>query len=183
MRVRSLAVAAVVAFALVPLTGVPSQAGTTSEPTAAAISDGVWKSGATRRPRVRTSISAALSSTQGYQDQVLALTNLERTRRGLRALAPSTCADGFADSWAATLAGRGTLSHQQLGPIMSACTAWGVGENVAYGNSTAPELVQMWMDSAGHRANILNPKFSHLGVGAVQTSTGRWFGVQVFLTL
>jgi len=182
VRLRSLTVAAVAAFALVPVTGVPSLAATTTQPSAAAVSDGIWKSGSTRRPRVRTSITAALRTTQDYQDRVLTLTNLERTRRGLRALAPSACADRFADSWATTIAGRSALSHQQLGPIRSACGARRVGENVARGKVTADAMVQMWMNSPGHRANLLNATFSHLGVGATGSSTGSMFGVQVFLT-
>lgn len=154
MRRRSLAVAAVAAFVLIPVTGVPSLAATTTAPATA----------------------------QGYQDRVLTLTNKERTRRGLRPLALSTCADGFADPWARTLAGRHALAHQQLRPILSACKARRVGENVAHGNRTADQMVQMWLASPGHRANLLNPAFTHLGVGAVVTGTGRWFGVQVFLT-
>jgi uncharacterized protein YkwD len=183
VRVRSLAVAAVAAFALVPVTGLPSSAATTTEPTATAASDGVWKSGATRRPRVRTSTSAALTVSQSYEARVLELTNLERSRRGLRTLAPSACADGFAGPWAATPAGRGTLSHQPLSPVLTACKARRVGENVAYGGKTADEVLQMWMASSGHRANILNPAFTHLGVGASRSTSGAWFAVQVFLTL
>jgi len=40
----------------------------------------------------------------------------------------------------------------------------------------------MWMASDGHRANILNAAFTHLGVGAASTATGRVYGVQVFVT-
>lgn len=186
MRIRSLALAAVTAVALVPVTAVPALAAATSGSTATAVSDGIWKSGATRRPRVRTTSAAALTSptpTPSYADRVLALTNVERSRRGLRTLALSSCADGFADSWAATLVSRGALSHQPMSPILSACRARAVGENVAFGYRTADEVVQGWMASPGHRANILNPTFSHVGVGAEATATGRWYGVQVFLTL
>jgi uncharacterized protein YkwD len=184
VRIRSLALAALTAVALVPVTAVPALAATTSGSTATAVSDGIWKSGATRRPRVRTTSAAALTTpTPSYADRVLALTNLERSRRGLRTLALSSCADGFADSWAATLVARGALSHQPLSPILSACRARAVGENVAYGYRTADEMVQGWMASPGHRANILNSTFSHLGVGAGANSAGRWYGVQVFLTL
>ena len=118
-----------------------------------------------------------------YSDRVLALTNAERSSRGLRSLAFSTCADGYADSWAAALSRVGALSHQALSPILTACRARGVGENVAYGNVTPEALVDMWMNSSGHRANILNPAFTHLGVGAVTSSTGRVYSAQVFLTL
>jgi uncharacterized protein YkwD len=47
--------------------------------------------------------------------------------------------------------------------------AWALGENIAYG--TGPEasprsIVSMWMHSAGHRANILNPHYRDIGIGA-----------------
>lgn len=118
-----------------------------------------------------------------YSDRVLALTNAERTSRGLRPLAFSPCADGYADSWATTLAQRGSLSHQALAPILTACGASRIGENVAYGNVTPEQLVTMWMGSTGHRANILTAGYTHLGVGAATTATGRVFGVQVFVTV
>ena len=126
-------------------------------------------------------VSAPTTGT--YADRVMALTNAERTSRGLRALAFSRCADGFADSWAGKLSLAGSLSHQALMPILDACNGRSVGENVAYGNVSPEALVDMWMNSAGHRANILNPTFTHLGVGDVTTSSGRVYGVQVFLTL
>jgi uncharacterized protein YkwD len=107
----------------------------------------------------------AASPVGSYSDRVLALTNRERTSRRLRPLVLSTCADGYADSWAASLSRAGALSHQPLRPILTACRARGVGENVAYGNVTPEQLVAMWMASPGHRANLLKPEFTHIGVG------------------
>jgi uncharacterized protein YkwD len=49
------------------------------------------------------------------------------------------------------------------------------GENIAYGQTTAQQVVDSWMASTGHRTNILNPKFVKLGLGL---SNNRW--VQVF---
>ena len=42
------------------------------------------------------------------------------------------------------------------------------GENIAQGQRTPEEVVQAWMNSAGHRANILNNGFTHIGVGYVE---------------
>ncbi|MCY7364475.1 MAG: CAP domain-containing protein, partial [Frankiaceae bacterium] len=97
-------------------------------------------------------------------------------------LQPSPCADGYADRWAVNLSTLGSLVHQAMSPILSACGASRVGENVAYGNVTPEQLVTMWMGSTGHRANILNAGYTHVGVGAVRTATGRVYGVQVFVT-
>ena len=132
-------------------------------------------------PAPGAAVAAVTLSPATYQAQVLALTNAERRARGLRALTLSACADRFADRWAGTLRGADSLSHQPLGPVLTGCRARGAGENVAYGNVTPDQLVRMWLDSPPHRKNLLAPDFTRLGVGAVSSSTGRWFGVQVFL--
>jgi uncharacterized protein YkwD len=116
-----------------------------------------------------------------YNQQVHQLTNAERTRRGLRPLAASSCANSYAVRWAHTLASTGALKHQALVPIMNSCRASTAGENVAYGNVTPAQLVAMWMRSPGHRANILNPRFNQIGIGAVRVAGGRVYGVQVFV--
>ncbi len=119
----------------------------------------------------------------GYEAEILALTNGERTRAGLSPLQRSSCAAERAGTWSQNLAATGTLSHQALAPVLSACGAQRAAENVAFGNISAAQMVANWMNSSGHRANILNPALTHLGVGAVQRSDGRWYGTQVFLTL
>jgi uncharacterized protein YkwD len=54
------------------------------------------------------------------------------------------------------------------------------GENIAYGQSTADEVMQDWMSHPGHRANILDPHFKFLGVGIGQDRFGRLFWTQAF---
>ena len=207
MRLRSLSVAILAGVVLVPVSAsTASAAGTTQ---VSAVSKTFKNSEAKRNkraarvagtttvsaPRTTTTVVAAPApapapapvvsapTTGTYADRVLARTNAERTSRGLRALTFSRCADGFADSWAGKLSLAGALSHQALMPILDACNGRSVGENVAYGNVSPEAMVDMWMNSAGHRANILNPTFTHIGVGDVTTSSGRVYAVQVFLTL
>lgn len=196
MRLRSLSVALLAGVVLVPVSASAAvAAGSTAGSTVSGVSK-TYKTSASKRVKraqhtgstaPRTSAVAAPvvgpTITVSYADRVLALTNAERTSRGLRALSFSGCADGYADSWARALSLAGALSHQPLSPILTGCSARGVGENVAFGNVTPEQLVTMWMNSTGHRANILNPAFTHLGVGDVTTSTGRVYAVQVFLTL
>lgn len=43
------------------------------------------------------------------------------------------------------------------------------GENIAKGQTSAKQVVQAWMDSPGHRANILNANYTHIGVGYVES--------------
>lgn len=54
-----------------------------------------------------------------------------------------------------------------------------VGENIAYGQLDAAEVMDGWMDSEGHRANILNPKFTSIGIGCYE-SGGILYWVQMF---
>lgn len=53
------------------------------------------------------------------------------------------------------------------------------GENIAQGQRTPEEVVQAWMNSAGHRANILNNGFTHIGVGYVENGN---YWTQQFIT-
>ncbi len=197
MRLRSLSVALLAGVVLVPV-GASSASAATSD-SLPMVTAKVYKSSVSKRAKradylasvakPTTTVTAPVTAvttpttTVSYAQRILDATNKERTSRGLRALSFSACADGYANSWAKALSVAGTLSHQALSPILLACTARSVGENVAYGNVSAEEMVRMWMNSAGHRANILNAGFTHIGIGDVTTSTGRVYGVQVFLTL
>jgi uncharacterized protein YkwD len=133
-------------------------------------------------PTAPVASSPTASARAAYEGRLLVLVNAERTKRGLRPLVMNSCADGFANTWAAHLAATGPLVHQSVSTVMTRCAARGAGENIAFGNVSADQMMVMWMNSPGHRANILNPAFTAIGIGAVKTSSGRWYGVQDFLT-
>jgi uncharacterized protein YkwD len=119
-----------------------------------------------------------------YEGRIVELVNVERAKAGLRPLTVSPCADRYAHEWSASMAASGQLVHRSdLGAVMTACGARAIGENIAYGTVTADEMMAMWMGSTGHRANILNASYTHIGVGIARTSTGRVYGTQNFLTL
>jgi uncharacterized protein YkwD len=80
------------------------------------------------------------------------------------------------------MAATGDFSHQSLTPILTGCGARGAGENIAYGASSADGFMSLWMNSAGHRANILRASFTHIGVGVARSADGRWYATQDFLT-
>lgn len=54
------------------------------------------------------------------------------------------------------------------------------GENIAFGYPTAIEVMQGWMNSPGHRANILNPNVAEIGIGVVTNAQGYLFWTQEF---
>ncbi len=82
------------------------------------------------------------------------------------------------------MAASGSFAHRaDLGALLRSCRASRVGENIAYGNVSADALMDMWMASPGHRANILQPAYTHIGVGATRTGSGRVYATQNFLRL
>ena len=133
----------------------------------------------------QASVSAApvgSAASVAYVSRIVVLVNAQRAAHGLRPLIVSPCATRYAAPWSTHMAVTSTLVHQSLAPILR-CPAQAAGENIAYGNVTADQMMAMWMNSAGHRANILNPRFTRIGVGAVRTTSGRWWAAQDFVTV
>jgi uncharacterized protein YkwD len=122
-------------------------------------------------------------SNSGYESRILVLVNAQRISHGLAALAMSSCADSYAETWSAHLAAIGALVHSSMGTLLAGCHARFVGENIGYGPVSADAMMAMWMASPSHRANILNPRFTTIGIGAAQTSSGVWYAVQDFVEL
>ena len=55
------------------------------------------------------------------------------------------------------------------------------GENIAMGQRTPQEVMNSWMNSSGHRANILNSSFTTLGVGIAKDANGTIYWTQMFI--
>jgi uncharacterized protein YkwD len=107
--------------------------------------------------------------------RVLELTNVERQRAGLAPLALSTELTGAAQEYSQVLASTGCFEHT-CGAVpnfadraaRSGYTGWtALAENIAAGYPTPEAVVSGWMDSPGHRANILSPNYTEIGVGVV----------------
>ena len=131
-----------------------------------------------------SALAPAAALDDAYETRIVQLVNVHRTAAGLPRLAVSACADRYAEDWSATMARTKAFQHRpSLGTVMKACRGSAVGENIAYGGVSADQLMAMWMASPGHRANILSPRFTHIGVGAVTTPAGRTYGTQNFLRL
>ena len=133
---------------------------------------------------VATRAHAVVPLDDAYEARIVQLVNVHRSAAGLPRLAVSACADRYAEDWSATMVRTSSFTHRpSLASVMTACRASAVGENIAYGAVTADAMMKMWMASPGHRANILNPRSTHIGVGAAQTAAGRTYGTQNFLRL
>jgi uncharacterized protein YkwD len=119
------------------------------------------------------------AQTAAYEARVIYQINVQRVQNGRSRLAVSNCADRYAEAWASHLTRTWTFYHQPMAPLLRPCQANLVGENLARGGVNADRIVVMWMGSSGHRANILNPRFTRIGLGAVH-ARGQWTVVADF---
>lgn len=119
--------------------------------------------------------STEVTGTNAFEQQVLTLTNAERAKQGLAALQADTKLMAAAREKSVDMQKNNYFSHTSptFGSPFDRLKALGIsyksaGENIAQGQRTPAEVVQAWMDSPGHRANILNTSYTHLGVGFVE---------------
>ncbi len=105
---------------------------------------------------------------------MLMLINQERQRQGLSPLELSTSLSTAAQSHAEDMAAHNYFSHRgrngssisdRAGQVGYAFRA--LGENIAAGNTTANAVFEQWMNSDGHRRNMMSPNFTEMGLGAV----------------
>jgi uncharacterized protein YkwD len=126
------------------------------------------------------------------EQSILENTNAQRALYGLEAvnqapLAWHPCLGANARAHTVNMARAGGLYHQQYTDTTTACPENypGWGENVLWrmDQFNGPALVKQWMDSPGHRANILSA-FTHMGVGVhYDRANGRMYAAQVFYRL
>ncbi|WP_106494606.1 CAP domain-containing protein [Lentibacillus sp. Marseille-P4043] len=107
-----------------------------------------------------------------YEQQVVDLTNDERAKQGLSPLKADLELSRVAREKSRDMQANGYFDHNSptYGSPFDMMKSYGIsyrtaGENIARGQRTPEEVVNAWMNSEGHRANILNPDFTHIGVG------------------
>jgi uncharacterized protein YkwD len=107
-------------------------------------------------------LSDAVQYAAALEDAV----NGHRVANGLPALTHDACAYDVALDRAQALIGQ-ELAHAPLDPIFRTCPTSAVAENLAKGGWSPPEAAQGWMDSEGHRANILNGDLTRGAIACV----------------
>lgn len=128
-------------------------------------------------------VPAPAQAAGGVAREVFDLTNAERAKAGLGALASNAALDAAAGEWARYLAGSCTFAHSTSAwrSERTAPAGWtSTGENIAAGQMTASAVMAGWMASSGHRANILNGRYTGLGVGYATGSCYKTYWVQLF---
>ncbi|MFD4926000.1 CAP domain-containing protein [Streptomyces goshikiensis] len=124
---------------------------------------------------------APVGAPAGEAAEVIRLVNIERGQAGCGALTANAKLTQAAQSYTEVMARSGELSHTgpdgstMSGRISATGYKWSAtGENIAKGQADAAAVVDAWMKSPGHRANILNCNFTEIGVG-VQKAGGPWW--------
>ncbi|TDC55877.1 CAP domain-containing protein [Actinomadura sp. KC345] len=132
----------------------------------------------TRRARPRPARTKAPAAGGGTAAKVIALVNKERAKRGCRAVTSDAELAKAAQGHSADMARRGFFSHTSPdgrdpgARITATGYRWSTyGENIAKGQPTPASVMNSWMNSPGHRKNILNCGFAEIGIGVV-TSGG-----------
>ncbi|TQR17151.1 hypothetical protein FG382_01190 [Psychrobacillus lasiicapitis] len=104
--------------------------------------------------------------------QVVDLTNQERAKAGLKALQIDTKLTQSAQAKSQDMKDKNYFSHTSptYGSPFDQMKSFGImynsaAENIAMGQRSAAEVVKAWMESPGHKANIMNPSYTHIGVG------------------
>ncbi|MDQ1013834.1 CAP domain-containing protein [Streptomyces afghaniensis] len=123
----------------------------------------------------------------GAAAAVTDLTNRERARAGLPPLAADPLLTAAAQAHSADMVARDFYAHTAPGgsrpwdrAAAAGSTRRSIGENIACGQRSPAEVVEGWMNSPGHRANILKPGFTHLGVGFAGGGRAGTYWTQLF---
>lgn len=119
--------------------------------------------------------------------EVLNLVNQERAKNGLSALTLNNDLTHIATMKASDMRDKNYFSHNSptYGTPFEMLQQFGVkytyaGENIAAGQKTSEQVMNDWMNSSGHRANILNKNYTQLGVGYVTGGEYGTYWVQLF---
>lgn len=126
------------------------------------------------------------TSQDEFANRVVELVNAERAKAGLSSLTVDTKAASAAQKRAGEI--QISFSHtrpdgSQFSTALTQVGASfrGAGENIAYGQQSPEEVMKVWMNSAGHRANILNGSFTSIGVGHIRSAAGVDYWTQMFM--
>ncbi|WP_058307500.1 CAP domain-containing protein [Gracilibacillus massiliensis] len=120
------------------------------------------------------------------EHQVIQYTNAEREKLGLAPLKPDWQLSRVARYKSQDMKNNNYFSHQSptYGSPFNMMRDFGINyrsaaENIAKGQETPYAVVQAWMNSSGHRANILNRNYTHIGVGYVKNGN---YWTQMFIS-
>ncbi|MFE5245666.1 MULTISPECIES: sigma-70 family RNA polymerase sigma factor [unclassified Streptomyces] len=137
------------------------------------------KAPAPRTPSSKPPAAPKPPSAPSVAEQVISLVNTERAKEGCGPVSSNSLLTTAASRHSADMVARDYFSHTSPdgtdpgARITAAGYRWSTyGENIAKGQQTAAAVMDSWMNSSGHRANILNCAFKEIGVGKEDSSGG-----------
>ncbi|MFT8313793.1 MAG: SafA/ExsA family spore coat assembly protein [Clostridium sp.] len=129
-----------------------------------------------------------MNDTKAAEAEVIRLVNIQRSKNGLQPLAANWQVGRVARYKSQDMINKHYFSHTSptYGSPFNMMETFGIkfsaaGENIAMGQRTPAEVVNAWMNSPGHRANILNPSYTQIGVGLAKDSNGTCYWTQMFI--
>lgn len=125
-------------------------------------------------------------SQSDYTTQIVKLVNEERAKAGLKALSVNTKAEQAAQVRVLELEKSFSHTRPNGSYFSTALTSAGInyqsaGENIAYGQKTPAQAMNAWMNSSGHRANILSNDYTSIAVGHYRNAAGVDYWEQLFI--
>lgn len=129
--------------------------------------------------------AAAEAAALENAEQVVKLVNEERAKAGLSPLTLQSNMTAAANIRAKELEQQFSHTRPDGSSCFTALNEQGIsnrfmGENIAYGQTTPSWVMNSWMNSSGHRANILNSHYTNIGVGCYQNENNGKYWVQLF---
>jgi uncharacterized protein YkwD len=129
-----------------------------------------------------TELQSVDAASPAEQESLVALVNAERASHGLAPLAAERRLTSAAEAYAGYMASANFFSHTGAdGSVMRdrneahGYVGWlFMGENLAAGQSTPDRVVQAWMTSPGHRANVLSDQACEIGIGHAYSGGSRY---------
>lgn len=129
-----------------------------------------------------------IDAIKAWENEVIRLANAERSKKGLPALTGNWQLSRCARYKSQDMINKNYFSHQSptYGSPFDMMEAFGLrfasaGENIAMGQQTPQAVITAWMNSPGHRGNILSASYSQIGVGLAKDRNGRCYWTQMFI--
>lgn len=130
----------------------------------------------------------SIGDVKTQENEVVRLVNVERSKRGLQTLKNNWQVSRVARYKSQDMINKNYFSHTSptYGSPFKMMESFGVkfsaaGENIAMGQRNPTEVMNAWMNSPGHRNNILSPSFTEIGVGLAKDKSGRLYWTQMFI--
>ena len=130
----------------------------------------------------------SIDDVKALEAEVIRLVNAERAKRGLSTLTHNWELSRVARYKSQDMIDKKYFAHQSptYGSPFVMMDNFGIkfsaaGENIAYGQRTPQEVMNAWMNSPGHRSNILSPTYNQIGVGVAKAANGTYYWTQMFI--